>query len=1082
MSERRGRTDWSAMIASVMAAMDRRLGLALTMIAVAALGAYVAYETGANELRGAQYEREVAQDHLLALTEHQRLLDLAEANAEFRRRILASETRGKAYLATAGEPGQLPLNADVLSMQAQEEFAASRALRPFVRATRTAFGSEIGGDERNLERRIARYLARQGIEVDESGGKNSNIWSTLNKKIHDAHEKVRALALAVLLFVVSLVMFTFADLSQRVYRARRWYIAGFAVALGAIVVVLHTDWEMWTRLAVPLAVPLSVFAVLVLRIVRKRAMPIGDSLHVEPSGLEPRAFPAEAMHARHVPGQPARRIIRMIALTVLFSTVAGFLYSLATTESGEAAHKALEKEIEMHSRTTQRQSGVLATLHDLAQVEEERARNIAATQRAAYLSWRGETGAADLAKAEVRALYGAAAYYQDPRNSESKARQATLKLRDDRVLGVDGDPRFPQGFVRRMALERPAENHRESLALWDTFNRRSLAASENAAAFLATLTMFAVALCLFGQAFNTSRGLAAQALLLSAKCLVVLGVAYALFTLATALEPRLVTMFRPSDIAASAADCKLDDKQALPHLSLAETQAARHYANAHAWLSDARSAEHYQRAVTALSCVVALRPDSALAKLDFANAVERAGLAQTTETFLRAPAKDSLPQMKERMEKALGELRSLAAGDGDGRAPPRLLGNLGRYTLLLAIDSKDPEGIAKSVAYLQRAEERSKRGAAGVDRARILLNLSLALQAAGNDTEADRYFKDALAIGGARNKRLAARAITDLEILQTHCAQIATKDQCAKLPDRVVRAKEALVRAAWSEAAAGGNAEAVSSGGEPAIEGLKLAVGADVVRWSGNLRNVTARDHVVVVWYEFDDEWDAWRALPDVSGKVSSRELTQHPGNWVTRSYLKASGFERCLGGGAARRYRAEFYLNGRHAGAVPEIEIPAGEFTALRLNDLDMALCHPAGWSRVEIPEQMRSDGLLVRGLQTAHEQPKPAAFMFTIYSPVSRETRAEDSRPLQRARASLIQQGILDESNESMVRYDRTAANCEAVIAGADAAYVSWTTAEGVRHVGIALPIAAPPKQICAVLDSLTNRYPPETEPQEE
>jgi inactivated superfamily I helicase len=157
----------------VRAAIDRRLLLALTMIAVAALGAYVAYETGTSELRGARYEREVAQDHLLALTEHQRLLDLAEASAEFRRRILAFETRGKAYLATAGESGQLALNADVLSLQAQEEFAAGRALRPFVRATRTAFGSEVGGDERNLERRIASYLARQGIEVDASGARTA---------------------------------------------------------------------------------------------------------------------------------------------------------------------------------------------------------------------------------------------------------------------------------------------------------------------------------------------------------------------------------------------------------------------------------------------------------------------------------------------------------------------------------------------------------------------------------------------------------------------------------------------------------------------------------------------------------------------------------------------------------------------------------------------------------------------------------------------------------------------------------------------------------------------------------------------
>src|SRR5262245_38416788 len=231
-------TDRRGRIAAVRAAVDRRLLLALTMIAVAALGAYVAYETGANELRGAQFERELAQNHLIALTEQQRLLDLREANEEFTARIRAAQARGSAYLGAARSPGQLPANAEILSLRAQEEFAAARALQPLARATRVTFGTEVGGDERSLERRLARYLARQGIDVDATG---SDLWRILSERIHDAHSKVRNLALSVLLFVAALVTFTFADLSQRVYVARRLYIIGIAVAILAIAVVLYVD-------------------------------------------------------------------------------------------------------------------------------------------------------------------------------------------------------------------------------------------------------------------------------------------------------------------------------------------------------------------------------------------------------------------------------------------------------------------------------------------------------------------------------------------------------------------------------------------------------------------------------------------------------------------------------------------------------------------------------------------------------------------------------------------------------------------------------------------------------------------------
>ena len=108
------------------------------MIVVGVSGAYVAYMVGVHELQATYFERELMQNNVLAMNERHMLLDLKDANAEFRRRVDAANARGLAYLTAASSP-QVPLNADLFSLQAQEEFAASRALQPFVAATRSSW-------------------------------------------------------------------------------------------------------------------------------------------------------------------------------------------------------------------------------------------------------------------------------------------------------------------------------------------------------------------------------------------------------------------------------------------------------------------------------------------------------------------------------------------------------------------------------------------------------------------------------------------------------------------------------------------------------------------------------------------------------------------------------------------------------------------------------------------------------------------------------------------------------------------------------------------------------------------------------
>jgi hypothetical protein len=213
-----------------------RFTLVLTMIVVGVSGAYVANKVGVHELQATYFERELLQNNMLAMNERQMLLDLKDANAEFRRRVAAANARGQAYLAAASSQQQA-LNADLLSLRAQEEFAASRALQPFVTATRSSWDG--AQDERAIQRSVARNVAKRGRESDDSN-EFRDMWSSLETRIGEGHKRVRKLAIAVVLFVASLVMFTFAGLtSKRMAQALLFGGVGFAgvTAMGVMTII-----------------------------------------------------------------------------------------------------------------------------------------------------------------------------------------------------------------------------------------------------------------------------------------------------------------------------------------------------------------------------------------------------------------------------------------------------------------------------------------------------------------------------------------------------------------------------------------------------------------------------------------------------------------------------------------------------------------------------------------------------------------------------------------------------------------------------------------------------------------------------
>jgi hypothetical protein len=1023
-------------MSTIASAFDSRLLHALTMVAVAAIGAFLAYKTGSHELGSVRLEREIAQQNLLTVTERQRLLDLADANEDLKRRADGYHARGQAYLDAARRAGGNAQDAGLLTLRAQEEFAAERALKPFVDATGRPFRRDADR-ETGIRRYIERFMEGKGI----AAGPDS--MTRLGEEMEHAHNSVQSLAAGVVVFILSLVVFTFSDLSRRPLRSRIWFVAGVVIAFAGIVstVWLNRDLSPWLLGFAVLLLVLSVAAWIV-RAQRRRKG--AKAHHSEPGEIEPRVpFRGENLHIRHAETRFARIIVRLMSVTVLLSAICGFQYTRALIESSKAAHEALGQQINMNTASVRFQDDVLDRMRELADVQEARARFVVARYASSYLESRQRLAEAVTEAARADSL-------------EASARdEDAAKWLADPAIGADADARFPQRFLNQQPPPGSKSNRWESLALWDAFNQRSVEWNRQASVLLATLTVFAVALYLLGQANSMGAGAGGWSLVIGG-CLL----AGAATVLAVYAEVRSVEHSSPSHVAQG---CR--SESAAAQGVTVDQRAARHYSRARALLTDARTSADYRDALVELECMALLRPESTLARADYMRATEMESTFLTDQPFGGLPRKEDLEGMTKRMAGVVDEYAKRRAPP-----PPRLLASFGRYTLLHALQRGDRKGVADSIGTLLAAKKASDARTASdqdsPDRPRVLLTLAVAQYAGGRDGDAEASANAALDAKGPKNKRSIARAITDLEILRQHCAAVRKADECATLAKRIDALKERLVAATWSEPAARPS-EREASATAAADAGPRIDVAPDALRWRAALAPAAANAKVAAVWYEFDDAWQVWRAIPEASsGSSAFRRI----GPWNEISYAAATNFERCLGRPRETRYRVELYVDGSLRQQIEHADRRARAFAAWRINDLNLAFCAPADWTALDVPESIEAKGMLARGLQTIDKQ--PAAFVFTFYGAARQAD--PDTDDIARVRELLTRRQWIRDDAPTFVRYER-GQSCAGETAERRLAYVSWTTREGVRHIGVTLPGAGAWRDVCPALMSLANRYPP-------
>lgn len=595
--------------------------------------------------------------------------------------------------------------------------------------------------------------------------------------------------------------------------------------------------------------------------------------------------------------------------------------------------------------------------------------------------------------------------------------------------------------------------------MWDAYNHESIRWSELATTLLRALTTLAVALYLLGHAHAVGRSRAGRALAFAGGGLLVWASVSAGDAEWRNWNPAVVEV---SDTCNSGLGFASADAPA-------EVRAARYYASARALLTTAETADQYRAARNALECMSQLRRgETTLPRADFVRAVEMESTSQTGQLWAGLPLKDDLPRITQRMAGVVRQYRSA------GETPPsRILASLGRYSWLQAMEERGEDRrsigdkddsrrklLGESVDLLTEAAGAIAATGEGreAQRRRILMSLAIAQYAAGLAQQADATANAALTIPGTGSRRVAGRALTDLELLRNHCRNVRDADYCASLATRIDSLKGRIVATTWQDA----NMLPVRRSDEvgPAKE-MRIEVAADGLQWTLPPLRVTPQQQLALIWYEHDPRWNVWRAMPDVSGPIASSAP-------AALSYPAASRFERCISGDADVRYRAELYLDGRLVASGIGAPASGQRFKAWVFSDLNIAFCAPAGWSEIDVPQHAEDREMLVRAMGTDAASPTMVLFAFYGFN-------GTDAVPLQqidRITEYLVRRGWIA-AQTTLARREQSGSCANATKTDLPA-YVSRTTNERLRHVAIALRDAEQP-DACVALRSVTTRSEP-------
>lgn len=1088
------------------------------MVIFAVLGAVTAYRGARTEQDTVAIAEKLAQGELIEVGERQRLRTQTASAAALWAREDAVWWAGQA-LARSAESARRDKRLDEaawLTMRAQEEFAAARAIRH----VRAEFASRmLPVDQENL--RVAAALADMGFGTfvhfqaaeaagdaaetkghvparpsaatchQSTGMELSQVWCATRARLEDLHGHVRTSSLVVAAFVLALTFFTISDASAKARwpQLKWWFLCvGLVVGVSALVVVLVRDdgtawpWLVGALVATPLAWLGLHYAVAYAERKHWVHPEKGEgSVHSEEVAFERAALRAPVL-GHHIEHWFGIVTIVLIAAMVFVSAAVGWGYSVASTHADADAQEARKAAAEMVIRGALFASRQSELVRELASTAERRVRLGLANQRVQLAKF------ADAMKArhddeETRHANELRSYRAQFSDLET--------LMDADTLSVEGDPIHPSRllwqFLRSRSTDVPPEtdqargwrkdeersqrsrNVYEAFAQWDLNSGRSVAWRSVATRLLAALTIFAIALYFLGQALAMEPTRSGYVLLIAGIVFGCFGVGSSLVSASPMVRLSGFDEATPQQLEAVLAEAKCpavySDFSTGPERRY---ELAAYFFGIGTAIGDSRSdAGDLERAERYFKCAVALNADFAYARLKLAVVKSKLASLDFGEPYFGLPARDKvqgtadLKQARDLLQRAGLDLST------DQRS------SLAYETALNALITRDEEALVQADATAQETLDLVTGGrilAQPHTAALLDFNLGFVRLARGRFDEARKDYKAGLAVETGDAFRVSS--LTDLEtVWLLRCEDAATaagtKFDCAGLRSALIDIRRAML----SHQPSGGQSPQARVKSQDDFK-----VSATANHLFAHLRGVDPEaDDLWLVWSRLEPGWEMWRTLQRVSRPVTAPRkqddtVVMNAGTLsVRRSFLGSYwGSKTCLAEG---HYRADLYSHGTLIATRP-VDLAMPQMKAARFPELNLHLCLPPGWTA--LPEkakaaEQRSNYGVVRGVNNGAN--KAAAFVFSFYLPTQSDGLTSclvPSNALRCAISSLTSIKMIS-GNEPLLAFEDLSASVDrrALV------HRTWMTQDGGVHVVIARADSGTVNELRNLLESAETIY---------
>jgi tetratricopeptide (TPR) repeat protein len=643
-------------------------------------------------------------------------------------------------------------------------------------------------------------------------------------------------------------------------------------------------------------------------------------------------------------------------------------------------------------------------------------------------------------------------------NAELQNDSQRWTVEDLAKVDFESNPYAGSDLYYRVLYPSTSGNPAELYALADGYEDGSASWNSKATVYLASLTLFAIALYLFGQALGVGGRWQTRTFLSFGIVFVFLSSGWAAITwgMRSGISGTIPEQCR--DV--SRQDVKEDD-------AFIKT-AAHYYGLGEATYRIAHQSDQYEKATDLFDCAVTARPGFARAQTMRLSAFEQSSSVWRDDTYIPIPSWVKLKEAADLEESKLSALRRM------GATPTGETSAFYKITLALLYGDRAP--LRESIFQLQRLVDddqiavttNATPGASSrtTDHPSRYFNLGLALLADGRAAEAQNIFRHAIDdLGAARDWNTVLETETDLNMFVENCAKLHSDDRCRELISSAKRIKEALAVASWARF------EQASI----ALADVSLDVTPSAAGWTAtvNPTGSSLEGHkLMVMWYlveSFPENGKRKtatlsRAIKGLSGNIDLSKLVDKNGkiSW-SADYLRHNVL--CLPEG---RYVAEFYLDGH---LLPQVGYDDANpsFKTYLSRYLNMTMCMPRGWIVVltglwQMPIRIFYD-----------EHNEPAAVLYMMY--------ADRGRPAETLKVDSIAKTIsfITKSKQDVgmeiARRLVTFSDCKNAYPQGSLPHKEWVTSEGFVHGLIIWSPTLAREDVCGALSSVQNYFEPET-----